>query len=180
MTLRFDAIPPAYPDAAREGDTGPAPTGTLRELPRRPSRRSVLRGVTVAAIGLGAAALTLSWPAQSRRALAETGRSGLLGYDDAHCRDAYPYGYGERYDSGGAYTSRNGYAAACTGGAYISHSYCLFGWHRYPRSDRCGPAGKKRNAWRWTTPDGKVFRCSDGTWIMSGRAYFTVCRARVA
>ncbi len=153
MALEFDSIPDANPDPSAAG--AGKPTETLQELSVKPSRRSVLRAVTFAAVGLGAAALTLSWSTQTRRALAETGRSGLLGFDDPHCRDAYPNGYGERYDSGGAYTSRNGYAAACTGGAYISNSYCLFGWHRYPRSDRCGPSGNKRK-------------------------YFTVCRARVA
>lgn len=178
MALEFESIPEISPDD--RDDRTAAPTETLRELPARPSRRSALRAVAVAAVGLGAAALALSWPTRTRRAYAETGRGGLLGFNDARCRDSYPSGYRERADSGGAYTSRNGYAAACTGGTYISNGYCLFGWHRNPRSDRCGPVGNRRNAWRWTTPDGKVFRCSDGNWVISGRSYFTVCRARVA
>jgi hypothetical protein len=178
MALEFESIPDAYPED--HGVVAAEPTRTLRELPAKPSRRNVLRAITFAAVGLGAAALTLPWSTRGRRAFAETGRGGLLGFDNAHCLDAYPNGYGEHYDSGGAYTSRNGYAAACTGGAYISNSYCLFGWHRYPRSDRCGPSGHTRNAWRWTTSDGRVYRCSDGNWIINGRSYFTVCRARVA
>jgi hypothetical protein len=179
MAVEFESIPDATRPAVDDGGAPAEPTLTLRELPAIPSRRSVLGALTFAAVGLGAGALTLAWPSGARKAFAENGPSGLRGFDDPRCSDAYPSGYGEVRDSSGAYTSANGYAAACVGGTYISHSYCRFGWHSRPRSDRCGPSAISRNSWRWTTPDGKVFRCSDGNTIIDGRSFFTVCRSRV-
>jgi hypothetical protein len=126
----------------------------------------------------------------ARQALAETGPGGLRGWDRTDCKDAYPNGYSEDRDNTGAYINRTG---ACFGGVYRGSNYCSSGWHRSgtqytgdgtsytytPVSNICGVSTTK-NAWKWTTPDGVWWRCSDGkTQYRSGGStstYATICR----
>ncbi|MCK2238376.1 MULTISPECIES: hypothetical protein [unclassified Crossiella] len=177
MTLRLDLIPHA--DVLPEG--GYSSTGGLRALRTPASRRGVLRGVALSALTLGT--LSLTWG--NRSAQAETGPGGLEGWDRNDCKDAYPQGYQEDKDTGGQF--RNA-AGACFGGEFRSSEYCANGWHRSGTfgaevyatvSSSC--SGK--NAWKWRTPDGRVYRCSDGnlTVTRSGttNTYFTICRALV-
>jgi hypothetical protein len=187
MSLTYDLIPD------HDGPTpGAGRTGALRALPAAP-RRAVLRAAVLGAMTLGAAALDWTRLARRRPARAETGRFGLAGWDRTDCRDAYPDGYPQVGDTGGAYL--NTYAA-CFGGSYRGSNYCDAGWHKYgtftengvradhvPISTACGTTST-RNAWRWTTPDGVVYRCSDGftTYYagpVSGQTFLTICRAVV-
>jgi hypothetical protein len=186
MSLTVDQIPDhelAAPGAARStaltGLTGPA------------RRRTVLRGIALGALTVGASALNWSGAVTTRRARAETGRYGLQGWDRTDCRDAYPAGYDQLGDTSGDYV--NTYAA-CFGGSWRGSDLCEAGWHKYgtwmygdvradhvPISSSCG-ATTTKNAWRWTTPDGAVYRCSDGytTYWSSpdvGQTYGTICRS---
>jgi hypothetical protein len=86
--------------------------------------------------------------------------------------------------------------AACFGGSFRGSDYCDAGWHKYgtftqndiqvdhvPISTACGTLTTK-NSWRWTTPDGQVYRCSDGFstfWGggMNGVTFLTICRSGV-
>ncbi|MET8677168.1 hypothetical protein ABZW18_06130 [Streptomyces sp. NPDC004647] len=176
------------------------PTAALRGLKQPTSRRSVLRGMALSALTVGA--LSLTW-GNSGRAMAETGPNGLTGWDSNDCKDAYPVrdgfpngGYDEGPDTGGEF---NG-SAACFGGEEMSSEYCdANGWYRSdekqegdtvtkytPVSTSCGTeqAGFK-NAWKWKTPDGKVYRCSDGSMTVTvdgeeTRNVFSICRALVS
>lgn len=177
MTLRLDLIPHA--DMTPTGDH-PA-TGGLRALRIPATRRGVLRGVALSALTLGA--FTLTWG--RREAAAETGPGGLAGWDRNDCKDAYPQGYDEQPDTGGRYRTA---AAACFGGEFRSSEYCANGWHRADTQGSqtyatVSSSCNGKNAWKWRTPDGRVYRCSDGnlTVTKSGttNTYFTICRALV-
>jgi hypothetical protein len=164
----------------------------LRDLPIPGGRRTVLRAVALAALTIGATALDWAGALGRRDARAETGPYGMYGWDRNDCRDAYPTGYTELGDTSGAYVNRPG---ACFGGSYRSSTYCDAGWHKHgtwydggvetehvPVSAACGTIAK--NSWRWTTPDGVVYRCSDGYttyWSgpAAGQTYLTICRAPV-
>ncbi|MFD5390115.1 hypothetical protein [Streptomyces sp. NPDC056669] len=166
------------------------PTAALRALKKPASRRSVLRGVAASALTVGA--LSLTW-GNSGRAFAEESPSGLAGWDRNDCKDAYPNGYEEQPDVGGQFKNA---AGACFGGP-ISSDYCdADGWFRTgtgkedgvdytyePTSSACGE-GETKNAWKWTTPDGKVYRCSDGyRWVTAegqGAGILSMCRAQVS
>jgi len=148
----------------------------------------VLRAATLGAVTIGTLALT--WFG-GRKARAETGPLGLQGWDRNDCRDAYPTGYGELADTTGEYV--NTYAA-CFGGSWRGSTYCEAGWHKHgtwmygtvqadhaPISVSCGTTTTK-NAWKWTTPDGRTYRCSDGMTTYwggpyNGQTYFTICRS---
>lgn len=188
MTFTLTDIPLTESPA----DTESPATTTLGELRTPTSRRSVLRGVTVSALTVGALALTWG-TSRTQRAAAETGPGGLTGWDRNDCKDAYPQGYEETPDDDSSdYRTA---AAACFGSTYISSTNCVDGWFRtdtvteggvtkkfVPVSGACGPSGN-HNAWRWQTPDGKIYRCGDGdvTVTESGgeNTYFAICRAEV-
>ncbi|AEB42170.1 hypothetical protein [Micromonospora maris] len=183
MTLTFEQIPDlsvAAPEAPR--------SRALTRLRVQPQRRTVLRGIAFSALAVGgfvaSATSRFSSPAH-----AETGPGGLTGWDRNDCKDAFPNGYSPQKDNVGSHTAR---AAACFGGAYRGSTYCASGWHRSgtvrdepvtytykPVSNSCG-ATTKKNAWRWTTPDGVWWRCSDGNTTVSAggttNTYFTICR----
>ncbi|MFJ3955824.1 hypothetical protein ACIPXV_38295 [Streptomyces libani] len=171
----------------------PRPTAALRGLRQPSSRRSVLRGVALSALTVGA--LSLTW-GNSGRAMAEDGPNGLPGWDANDCKDAYPDGYAEVPDSGGTFKTA---PAACFGGEMISSEFCdANGWYRSeevqegdkvtkyaPVSDQCGSEGTGfKNAWKWKTPDGKVYRCSDGNMTVTAggqtNTVFSICRAEVS
>ncbi|MGW0518995.1 hypothetical protein [Crossiella sp. NPDC003009] len=174
MKLSLDHIPHADATPA----TYPA-TGGLHALDTRASRRGVLRGVALSALTLGT--LSLTW----RTASADTGPGGLEGWDRNDCKDAYPGGYYESPDTGGRYRTA---PAACFGGEFRSSEYCANGWHRADTEGgqsygTVSSSCNGKNAWKWRTPDGRVYRCSDGnlTVTRSGttNTYFTICRALV-
>ncbi|QFZ21257.1 hypothetical protein [Saccharothrix syringae] len=178
--LAFDLIP--------DHDAGTGRSRALRDLKAPRRRRTVLKAVVLGALTVGAAALT-----PPRRARGEVGPNALNGWDRADCRDAYPNGYPEEGDTSGAYT---GTYAACYAGAWRGSDFCEAGWHKHgtvnvgdvqvdhmPIATACGTTTTK-NAWRWTTPDGRVYRCSDGFstyWGAgyTGQTYLTICRAPV-
>jgi hypothetical protein len=186
MSLQFGEIP----DHGR-APTGAAKTMALRDLRVSASRRTVLKAMALAGMTIGAAVLDWSGAFGDRRAWAESGPYGLQGWDRNDCHDAYPTGYPEVADTNGLYM--NTYAA-CFGGSWRGSDYCDAGWHKYgtwnqgdmqvdhvPISSACGTLVTK-NSWRWTTPDGKVYRCSDGFSTFwgggqSGQTYLTICRA---
>ncbi|GLZ42852.1 hypothetical protein [Actinokineospora sp. NBRC 105648] len=191
MALTFDQIPDHEVQDRELQNRGAAPgrATALRDLGSTGRRRTVLKAITLGALTIGSSALLLG-----RRARAETGPNALRGWDRNDCRDAYPAGgYPEDADTSGQYV--NTYAA-CYGGSWRGSDFCAGGWHKYgtttegdlqvdhmPVSTACGTTTTK-NAWRWTTPDGKVFRCSDGFstyWGagQSGNTYLTICRAPV-
>jgi hypothetical protein len=189
MSLTFAQIP----EHGRPVPGAPRATA-LRDLARA-SRRTVLKAITLGALTLGASVLEVGGSVLGAgRAWAESGPFGLQGWDNTHCRDAYPTGYNEVADTSGLYV--NTYAA-CFGGAYRGSDYCDAGWHKYgtfiqndiqvdhvPISTACGMLVTK-NAWRWTTVDGHVYRCSDGFstyWGggMNGVTFLTICRAGIA
>jgi hypothetical protein len=184
VALRLEQIPDhdgAPPDAAR-------PRVALTALPLAGRRRTVLKAMALGALTVGAAALGAF---RGRAARAETGPFSLAGWDRTDCRDAYPSGYAESADTGGVYVNRY---PACFGGSWRGSDFCDAGWHKYgtwnrngvqvdhvPISSACGTVATK-NAWRWTTPDGRVYRCSDGFstyWggPTSGQTFLTICRA---
>ncbi|HEV2782812.1 MAG TPA: hypothetical protein VGX25_25760 [Actinophytocola sp.] len=182
MSLTLDQIP----DADASIDAGR--TGALTELTVAGNRRTVLRAAALGAVTVGALALSL---VRGRKARAEAGPFGLRGWDRTDCRDAYPLGYDELGDTTGAYV--NTYPA-CFGGAWRGTTYCDAGWHKngtwsygtvqadhVPISTLCGEI-TARNAWRWTTPDGRVYRCSDGLTTYwggpnNGQTFLTICRS---
>jgi hypothetical protein len=188
VSLSFDQIPDHD-----QAPAGVAPTTALAALAVPRSRRTVLRAAALGAMTLGLGALDWSGLSRPRAARAETGLYGLQGWDRNDCRDAYPTGYAEVGDTGGTY--QNTYAA-CLGGTWRGSTYCEGGWHKYgtwqegavradhvPISTACG-TGTTKNAWRWTTPDGATWRCSDGFTTYwgggyTGQTYLTICRARV-
>jgi hypothetical protein len=169
----------------------------LRALRVPGGRRTVLRALALGAMTLGAAALDWAGALGTRRARAESGPYAMQGWDRNDCRDAYPNGYVERPDTSGAYVNRY---PACYGGTWRSTTYCDRGWHKFgtwydggvqadhvPISIACGQLTTK-NAWRWTTPDGITYRCSDGYttfWGGSGggsgggQTYLTICRSTI-
>lgn len=183
MSLTFDQIPDA--DVT---PPGAEPTAALSNLTVTGNRRVVLRAVALSAVTVGALALSL---VRGRKARAEVGPFGLRGWDRTDCHDAYPSGYQEQGDTTGEYV--NTYAA-CFGGSWQGSTYCEAGWHKYgtwtygsiqadhaPISVACGTATTK-NAWKWTTPDGHIYRCSDGMttyWSgqFAGQTYLTICRS---
>lgn len=183
MSLTFDQIPDA--DVT---PSGAEPTAALSNLTVTGNRRVVLRAAALGAVTIGALALSL---VRGRKARAEVGPFGLQGWDRTDCHDAYPSGYQELGDTTGEYV--NTYAA-CFGGSWRGSTYCEAGWHKYgtwtygsiqadhtPISVTCGTATTK-NAWKWTTPDGHTYRCSDGMttyWNgpLSGQTYLTICRS---
>jgi hypothetical protein len=186
VSLTVDQIPDR--DAAAAG--GGLSTA-LSALPAAPRRRTVLRAITLGGLTIGVAAL--GWSGRlTGRARAETGQYGLQGWDRTDCRDAYPHGYAEVGDTGGDYANTYG---ACFGGTWISSNYCEAGWHKFgtwnyggfradhvPISSACGTLSTK-NSWRWTTPDGVTYRCSDGYTTFwggpnDGQTFLTVCRSR--
>lgn len=189
MSLSFEQIPDhgqAPPGAAR--------TAALAELRLDTSRRTALKAIALGAMTIGASVLDWGRVLQTRDAWAvETGPFGLQGWDRNDCHDAYPTGYAEVADTSGLYV--NTYAA-CFGGAYRGSEYCDAGWHKYgtfiqndiqvdhvPISTACGTLTTK-NSWRWTTPDGHVYRCSDGFstyWGggMDGVTFLTICRSAI-
>jgi hypothetical protein len=182
MTLSLDLIPDH--DAA---PAGAAPSAVLATLPRTSRRRTVLRAIALGALTIGLSTV------DRRRARAETGPFSLAGWDRNDCHDAYPGGYPEAGDTSGAYVNS---PAACFGGSWRGSNFCDAGWHKYgtwtengiqvdhvPISSACGTLTTK-NAWRWTTPDGHVYRCSDGFstyWggPAGGQTFLTICRAGV-
>jgi hypothetical protein len=171
-----------------EAPAGAARTEALSGFTSPPTRRVVLRAMTLGALTVGA--VVADWSSRLvPGARAETGPNGLTGWDRNDCRDAYPNGYNEVRDNVGAYINS---AAACFGGSYRGSTYCASGWHRRgtvrdapvtytytPISTACGTTTKK-NAWRWTTPNGLWWRCSDGhTTVSAGgtsNTYLTICR----
>jgi len=187
MKLRLESIV----DADRVPDN-PEPTTVLSAIAAPRHRRGFLRMVVNAGMAIGVAALSAPFLGRARAAYAETGPGGLLGHDGCGGN------YSEQPDTHGIYTSAQ---PACHGGSYRGWNWCSSaGWHssgaRFsangqwlwfmaPRSDVCGnPA---RNAWRWMTPDGKTWRCSDGTSIVFYvpfpvgfyGPYLSICRAKV-
>ncbi|MEU6082912.1 hypothetical protein [Streptomyces sp. NPDC047108] len=192
MTSSLAEIPLAH--QSFDGEP-PRPTAALSGLKKPASRRSVLRGMAASALTVGA--LSLTW-GNSGRAFAEEGPGGLQGWDKNDCSDAYPDGgYAEEADSGGQFKDAPG---ACFGGEEISNDYCdTAGWYRAdqvtegnkvtqytPVSTSCGSEGVGyKNAWKWKTPDGSVYRCSDGNMTVTvdgqeTRAVFSICRAKVS
>ncbi|MDO5628428.1 MAG: hypothetical protein Q4G43_08920 [Mobilicoccus sp.] len=189
MSLDFDHIPAA--DDAPEGAPRSEALSGLGALARR---RTVLRGMALAATTVGATALGWSPLGGGLAARAETSPSGLQGWDRNDCRDAYPNGYTARPDTEGAFRDR---AGACFGGYRMGSTLCdSSGWHRAdverrsfleswayrPISTACG-ATTTKNAWRWTV-DGVTYRCSDGTMSVrflgiSWFTYLTICRSVV-
>ncbi|MEU7786671.1 hypothetical protein [Amycolatopsis sp. NPDC049159] len=188
MALELARIPEldrAEPDAGR--------TRAGSKLPGTTARRTFLRAVALGVLTIGATALDWSGLSRLRRANAETGPDGMQGWDRNDCRDAYATGYPELLDTSGTYV--NTYAA-CFGGYWRGSTYCEAGWHKYgtwnengvqvdhqPLSNTCGQTIAK-NAWRWTTPDKKVYRCSDGFSTFwgdgsTGQTYLTICRAEL-
>jgi hypothetical protein len=183
MSLTFDQIPDA--DTA---PLGAGPTTALSGLTATGNRRTVLRAVALGAVTIGALALSLG---RGRKARAEAGPLGLQGWDRTDCHDAYPSGYAEVGDTTGEYV--NTYAA-CFGGSWRGSTYCEAGWHKHgtwtygsiqadhmPTSLFCGDTTTK-NAWKWTTPDGQTYRCSDGLTTywggqFTGQTYLTICRS---
>jgi hypothetical protein len=189
MSLAFEQIPDHG-----EAPPGAAKTTALKDLLVSTSRRTVLKAIALGAATIGASVLELGGSVLSARsAWAETGPFGLHGWDQTHCLDAYPSGYNEVGDTSGLYV--NTYAA-CFGGSFRGSDYCAAGWHKYgtytqndiqvdhvPISTACGTLTTK-NSWRWTTPDGQVYRCSDGFstyWGggMNGVTFLTICRSGV-
>jgi hypothetical protein len=191
MALRLEHIVSADEAPA---DTQPTDALTALNAPRH--RRNFLRTVGYAALAVGATALAAPFVGRPRPAYAES-RGGLQGHDGNACSPAYPTGYVEQNDTHGIYTSAG---AACFGGSYMGWNWCNSGgwhrsdwarsadnkwcWHMSPRSDLCG--SPRKNAWRWTTPDGKVWRCSDGRSVVFRVSdnkcfgpYLSICRARV-
>jgi hypothetical protein len=186
MPLDMEQIPDAENSAVTE------PTRALTGLGKTSTRRrTVLRGVAFSSLTLGATALSWSPLAGQRAARAENGPNGLRGWDRTDCRDAYPDGYSEQPDTGGAYRNEPG---ACFGGDFMGSMYCTSGWHKKgterdapivytytPISTACGTSSTK-NAWKWRVA-GKTWRCSDGHTRVSGggtsRTYLTICRAPV-
>jgi hypothetical protein len=186
VALTFEQIPDhdRPPPAATR-------TSALKDLRVSGGRRSVLRAAALGAITAGAAALDWAGVFGTRSARAEVGRYALQGWDDNRCHDAYPTGYNEVGDTSGRYV--NTYAA-CFGGTWRGSGYCDGGWHKYgtwnesgvqadhvPISTACG-SSITRNAWRWTTPDGTVYRCSDGYSTFwgggyRGQTFLTICRS---
>lgn len=175
---RFDLAPQAF-----------SPSVALTRLPPA-RRRTVLKAFVLGALTLGATALGAF---RGRAARAESGPFSLQGWDRNDCHDAYPTGYAEVGDTSGAYV--NAYAA-CFGGSWRGSNYCDAGWHKngtytengiqvdhVPISIACGTVTTK-NSWRWTTPDGHTYRCSDGFSTFwggpdSGQTFLTICRAAV-
>lgn len=190
MTLALDQIPDV--DVA---PAGAEKTQALSALGAVARRRTVLRGMALAATTIGATALGWSPTGGRSAAWAETSPSGLQGWDRTDCRDAYPDGYTEAVDTEGAYTSRR---AACFGGYRMGSTLCdSTGFHRSdverrswsqtwayrPLSTACGSYSTK-NAWKWTV-DGVTYRCSDGSMSVryfgaSWYTYLTICRSVVA
>jgi hypothetical protein len=190
--LTFEQIPDH--DETVPGATRSAKTAALKDLRVTGGRRTVLRAMALGAMTVGAAALDWAGVFGTRSARAETGRYGLQGWDRNDCHDAYPTGYQELGDTNGGYVNRY---AACFGGSYRGSTYCDGGWHKYgtwtepggvqadhtPISTACGTVTTK-NAWRWTTPDRVVYRCSDGYTTFwgggfNGQTYLTICRSTV-
>ena len=182
MTLTLDQIPAA--DTAPEGAEK---TEALSALGAMARRRTVLRGIALAATTVGATALGWSPLGGGTAARAETSPSGLQGWDANDCKDAYPNGYAEQRDTEGAYTTRPG---ACYGGYRMGSTLCdSTGWHRADVERRSWleswayrPTSTK-NAWKWTV-DGTTYRCSDGVMSvrylgMSWYSYLTICRSIV-
>jgi hypothetical protein len=162
------------------------PTLALTELSTAPAaRRTILRGMVLGALTVGATAATWSSKLTTKAARAETSPTGVKGWDRLDCLDAYPGGYSEVRDNVGAYTGLNG---ACFGATFIGSIYCKSGWHRtdtvrdepVTNSYRALPtrcAGK--GAWKWTT-NGTWWRCADGQVTVSAggssNTYTTICR----
>src|SRR5262245_50999902 len=120
MTLTLDGIPDKE-DVPENAE----PTRALTRV--KAGRRSVLRGVALGAMTLGA--VTVNWTNKftAAPAYAESGPGGVQGWDRTDCQDAYPGGYNEKKDTGGAYVNNTG---ACWGATYIASTYCSAGWHR--------------------------------------------------
>lgn len=187
MKLRLDDIV----DADR-APANPQPTSVLSEIAAPRHRRSFLKAVGYAGLTLGATALALPFAGKTKVAWAETGPGGLKGHDGCG-----GINYTPQSDTHGIYVSAQ---PACYGGSYRGWNWCSSaGWHRStwarsadnkwcwhmtPRSDVCGSPA--RNAWRWTTSDGKTWRCSDGNSLVFRVSdnkcfgpYLTICRAKV-
>jgi hypothetical protein len=182
MTRQLDEIP--LVDQKYDGEV--RPTTALRGMKLTATRRSVIRGIGLSALTVGT--LSLTWGAW--RGMAETGPGGLPGWDRNDCKDAYPDGYEEQPDTDGEFKNS---PAACFGGELISSEFCANGWYRADETRegdttrKYGPVstdcGESKNAWRWTTPDGKVYRCSDGNMTVTANGQtntvFSICRALV-
>jgi hypothetical protein len=186
MSLTFDQIP----DAEVAPADAAGPTTALSRLTVSSNRRTVLRAAALGVVTIGTLALSV---VPGRKARAETGPFGLQGWDRNDCHDAYPSGYAELPDTTGAYVNTYG---ACFGGTFLGSTYCDAGWHKngtwtygsvqadhLPISAECGTTTTK-NAWKWTTPDGRTYRCSDGLTTFwggsyNGQTFFTICRSAV-
>lgn len=172
MALEFSSIP----DAHESGNGTAQPTKALSKLPRENSnRRGFFRALWLGGVGVGAAALTIGPMSRPRLANASTVDYHFSEWPADDCSDAYPDGYGQQSDTQGAYTGGNGYAAACVGFSHRGSGYCRWRWHRSPITTMCG-SGSTRNSWQWKTPDGRVWRCSDGY----DNGYYSICRARIS
>jgi len=183
MTSQLAEIPLA--DQSHDGEL--RKTAALSGLKTPASRRSVLRGVAASALTVGA--LSLTWGNSGRAFADETSPDGRVGWDETDCKGAYPEGYDEEPDASGQFKTAQ---AACFGGV-ISSDYCdaTTGWHRAdtssdgqtkytPDPSRCS----EKASWQWKTPDGKVYRCSDGTTTVTANGQTqnidTICRALVS
>lgn len=186
--LNFESIV-----SATEAPDNSPPTAALSALKAPRHRRGFLRAVGYAGLTVGAAALAAPFLGRPSPARAES-HAGLQGHDGDNCTPAYPNGYNAQNDTDGIYVNSG---AACFGGSYMGWNWCCsWGWHRSdwersvdnqwcwhmsPRSDTCG--SPRKNAWRWSTSDGRVWRCSDGNSVVykvsNGRAYgpyLSICR----
>jgi hypothetical protein len=187
MTLRLESIVDA------DGVPGnPEPTTVLSEITAPRHRRDFLKMVVNAGLAVGVAALSAPFLGKAMPAFAESGPGGLSGHDGCGGIDYTP-----QSDTHGMYVSAK---PACYGGSYRGWNWCSSSgwhestwrrsannqwcWHMSPRSDVCGSPA--RNAWRWTTSDGKTWRCSDGNSLVfrmsDGKCfgpYLSICRAKV-
>jgi hypothetical protein len=155
--MRLDLIPSA--------EEAPAEGAVPRQAPTAgepPSRRNILRGLVVAAAAAVLVPFNWVWSRRSAKA------GPTSEYTASNCSDAYPNGYAE--------VANNWWSdgpAACFGGWRMGSYPCAGGYHfegfrsysdegyTSNRIDTgCGPAGRKRNAWRWTAGGG-LYRCSD-------------------
>jgi hypothetical protein len=185
MTLSLDSIPTVRNAPAEAPRTSIKPTGSTRT-----NRRTLLRGITLGAVTIGATVASfsdrLTRPAVAGARTApsftgtEPGPGGLKGY--VACPEGRPWGGHANTDV----LPNTPHPRACTGlGGEVGKTWCdAKGWHKtgyteidhtkytmdWPVSDLCGNGGSDPtiNSWRWKPSkeqggDGNTYyRCSDG------------------